>query len=112
MHHMSIGQRYRDQIVNMCWETLKAGLIAQKAMNVDEKQDSPAISGGFCWHETALTRNVDLERTMNASVAENDALEQFRVWWWRLRVRCKVYCSSSWRQSRGKAILRPAGWRW
>ena len=44
MHHMSLRQRHRDQIVDMCGETPKAALIAHEAMDINKEQGSSAIS--------------------------------------------------------------------
>lgn len=51
MHNMSIGQRHRDQIVDMSGEAPETALVAHEAMNIDEEQCSSAISGGVRGHQ-------------------------------------------------------------
>lgn len=51
MHHMSIRQRHRNQIVHMCGEAPETALISHEAVDIDKKQRSSAISSGVCGHK-------------------------------------------------------------
>ena len=44
MDHMALSEQSGHSIMNMCWEALKACLIAQKPMDVDQQQLPFAIS--------------------------------------------------------------------
>lgn len=44
MHHMTLSQGHRENIVNMSREALEARLIAHEAMNIDEQERTLSLS--------------------------------------------------------------------
>jgi hypothetical protein len=44
MYHMRLCEGNCEEIVDVCWEALEAGLISHEPMDVNKQQGSPSIS--------------------------------------------------------------------